>query len=78
FLAILLGTIIGGAAIGTLAGPALVGAGIVATAVVGYAVSRHVPAAPPTAPDLRIDWNPVTATIDCLRIIRGTRSVFLS
>lgn len=78
FLAILLGTILGGAAIGTAAGPALVGTVIVVMAIAGYAISRRVPVAQPTAPDLRIDWNPVTATIDCLRIIRGTRSVFLS
>ncbi len=78
FLAILLGTIIGGAVIGTSLGPAIIGAATIATAVIGYAISRKVPQAPPTAPDLKIDWNPVTSTIDCLRIIRATRSVFLS
>jgi len=78
FLAILLGTIIGGMVIGTAHGPALIGGAVVVVAMVGYGVSRTVPQALPTAPDLKIDWNPVTATIDCLRIIRGTRSVFLS
>jgi 1-acyl-sn-glycerol-3-phosphate acyltransferase len=78
FLAILLGTILGGAVIASDRGHAIIGAMVIITAIVGYAISRKVPPAPPTAPDLKIDWNPVTATIDCLHIIRGTRSVFLS
>lgn len=78
FLAILLGTIIGGAVIATDRGPVVIGVAVIALAIVGYAISRKVPQAPPTAPGLKIDWNPVTSTIDCLRIIRGTRSVFLS
>lgn len=44
-------------------------AGVMATAVVGYAVSRHVPSAPPLDPPQRLDLNPVMAPY---RLIRDT------
>src|SRR5690606_3186856 len=54
-------------------------AAVLVFAVLGYLASRHVPVAPPTAPDLRINWNPVTETWRNLRFLQqGNRSVFLS
>lgn len=78
FLAILLGTILGGLAIALDGGPRYIAAGVLVTALLGYAVSRSIPAAPATAPGLRIDWNIWRGTRDCLRIAHSTRSVFLS
>jgi 1-acyl-sn-glycerol-3-phosphate acyltransferase len=78
-LAILAGTIIGGILIATMAGATLwVPAAVVAIAVAGYLASRWVPAVPPPAPDLQIDWNPFTETWRNLAFTRGNRTVFLS
>ncbi|HKY90684.1 MAG TPA: 1-acyl-sn-glycerol-3-phosphate acyltransferase, partial [Nevskiaceae bacterium] len=55
-----------------------VGAIALAIAVAGYLVSRAIPAAPATAPNLVIDWNPVTETWRNLRFMRTNRTVFLS
>ncbi|HKY91050.1 MAG TPA: MFS transporter, partial [Nevskiaceae bacterium] len=60
FLAILLGTLLGGYLVARTGGPMWVGAIALAIAVAGYLVSRAIPAAPATAPNLVIDWNPVT------------------
>ena len=48
----------------------------IAIAVVGYLASRWIPLAPPTAPDLRLNWNPVSETLRVLRITRESRAVF--
>lgn len=48
----------------------------IAIAVVGYLASRGIPLAPPTAPDLRLNWNPVSETLRVLRITRESRAVF--
>jgi 1-acyl-sn-glycerol-3-phosphate acyltransferase len=45
-------------------------------AVVGYLVSRLIPAAPATAPDLKLNWNPVSETLRVLGITRADRAVF--
>lgn len=78
FIAILLGTILGGVAIGLEDGPRYIAIGILIAAGLGFWASRSIPAAPATAPDLKIDWNIFRATASCMRLARGTRSVFLS
>jgi 1-acyl-sn-glycerol-3-phosphate acyltransferase len=78
FVAILLGTMLGAWEIAQPGGKAWVGATIVAIAVLGYVASRYVPAAPAAAPDLRINWNPVTETWRNLQFMRTNRTVFLS
>lgn len=78
FLAILFGTILGGLTIAMSGGAHLIAIGILTTAVIGYGFSRFIPAAPATAPGLKLNWNIVTATRDCVRLSRTTRSVFLS
>ena len=79
FVAILLGTILGGLVVaipGT--GPVIAGGVAVAVALAGYLVSRGVPFTPAVAPDLRINWNPFTETWKNLRFAQGNRVVWLS
>lgn len=78
FLAILLGTMLGGWLITLDGGTSWVGAAVVIVAVCGYWASRSVPQAPPAAPGLKINWNPVTETWHNIAFIRGNRTVFLS
>ena len=63
FIAILIGTIVGGLVVAIKpSGPLLAGTLAVAIAVAGWLVSRAIPATPAPAPDLRINWNPLTET----------------
>ncbi len=79
FVAILVGTIAGGLlaqASGESAWP--VAAACVAVAVAGRAVAQGIPRSPAPAPDLRINWNPVSETWRNLRIAHRQRAVFNS
>ncbi|MCB1865092.1 MAG: MFS transporter [Chromatiales bacterium] len=79
FLAILLGTMLGGMLIAEREGGRLyVATAIVVIAILGYLASRPIPAAPAAAPGLRVNFNPFTAVWENLRLIRRGRSVFLS
>jgi 1-acyl-sn-glycerol-3-phosphate acyltransferase len=79
FVAILLGTIVGGLVVAIAgAGPIIAGASCVAIAAAGYLVSRGIPLTPAVAPDLRINWNPLTETWKILRLAQGNRVVWLS
>jgi len=79
FVAILLGTIAGGVLVAVPGvGPVLAGAAAIAVAVAGWLVSRGIPVTPAAAPDLAINWNPVTETWKNLRFAYGTRVVWLS
>jgi 1-acyl-sn-glycerol-3-phosphate acyltransferase len=78
FVAILLGTMLGGWQVALAGGKFWVGGTIVAIAVLGYVVSRFIPAAPAMAPGLRINWNPVTETWRNFQFMRGNRTVLLS
>ena len=79
FVAILIGTIVGGEAAGFVGHGAAVLAFIcVGIALAGRAVSAFVPATPAPQPDLRINWNPVSETWRNLKIARENRTVFLS
>ncbi len=74
FIAILLGTIIGG----TLAEhrTALVtGSVVVTVAVLGFLASRTIPMAPAAAPTLKIDWNPFTQMAEMTRLLRSQKGV---
>jgi len=77
FLAILIGTILGGILVS--AGGGIVAAGAcVLIALAGYAASRGVPLSPAPEPALRIDWNPLRETWRNLRFTAGNRTVFNS
>jgi 1-acyl-sn-glycerol-3-phosphate acyltransferase len=76
-LAMLIGMIVGSAlmqiaGLGTL----LAGGVTIAIAVAGYFVSRAIPLAPATAPDLKFNWNPLSETARVLGITRQDRAVF--
>ncbi len=79
FLAILIGTLLGGVLIAVQDnGPWLVGSAVVILAVLGFLSSLFIPRAAPDAPDLRINWNPFTETWRTIKITRRNRTVFLS
>ena len=79
FVAILIGTIIGGAAAASPQHGAWLLAGMcLAVALAGRATSRFVPVSPASQPDLRINWNPFTETWRNLALARENRTVFLS
>lgn len=76
-LAMLIGMIVGNslmliAGYGTLAASLTT----IAIAVTGYLVSRSVPPAPATAPDLKFNWNPFSETWRVLKITNADRAVF--
>jgi len=79
FVAILIGTIIGGEAAGFVEhGAVVLACACVGIALVGRAVSVFVPATPAPQPDLQINWNPVSETWRNLKIAHENRTVFLS
>jgi len=76
-LAMLSGLIVGSALIETGPdGPLLAGAVFVAVAAAGWLASRSIPAAPPTAPGLKFNWNPFTETARVLALTRRDPAVF--
>ena len=70
FLAILLGTLLGGWMIARDGGAAATGIAVVAFAVLGYLAARAIPTAPAAAPELEINWNPFTETWRNFRFMR--------
>ena len=79
FVAILLGTMLGGALIAIpVVGPHYVAAVSLALAVIGRIAAGFVPASPAPVPQLVINWNPVSETLANLRHAHGNRTVFLS
>jgi 1-acyl-sn-glycerol-3-phosphate acyltransferase len=79
FLAILLGTILGGVLMAARGGGVtVVSAAGIAIAVAGWLVSRAIPPAPAEDPRLPIRWNPLRETWRMIAIARDTRSVFLA
>ncbi len=76
-LAVLIGMMAGGSlmalgGVGETAASILV----VSVAVVGYLVSRSIPPAPATAPDLRFNWNPASETLRVMRYVTKDRTIF--
>lgn len=83
FVAILIGTLVGGELAGLsrggdVIGPLYVGALCLALALAGRLVSRGVPVSPAPQPDLRINWNPLSETWRNLKLAHQNRTVFLS
>ena len=79
FVAILLGTMLGGVLAGIPGdGPVLVALACVVVAVAGRMVAGLVPASPASDPHLEVNWNPVSETMASLRLARTNRAVFLS
>lgn len=79
FVAILLGTILGGLLAGLgHAGIPWICATVFGLSVLGYLASRGIPPAAAASPLLRIDWNPLTETWRNVSFLRSNRTVFLS
>ena len=79
FVAILLGTMAGGALASIPGnGPLYVSVLCIAVALAGRAVAGFIPATPAPDPGLRINWNPLSETLANLKLARTNRAVFLS
>jgi 1-acyl-sn-glycerol-3-phosphate acyltransferase len=79
FVAILIGTIVGGVVVAIEPhGPLLAGGVAILVALAGYVVSRAIPPAPAVAPELAINWNPFTETWRNLRFAQQSRVVWLA
>ncbi len=77
-LAILFGSILGGFLIALPNGIHSLSIAVVVVAVLGLAAAFYIPRSGVAAPDLRVNWNPVTETVRNLGFIRQNRTVFLS
>ncbi|MBU2712671.1 MFS transporter [Zooshikella harenae] len=78
FVAILLGTILGGLLTELPSSTTWISYCIIGFATFGYLSSRQIPHAPSSAPNLHLNWNPITQTFRTLRYARETRAVYLS
>ncbi len=78
FLAILLGSMLGGALIALEDGLFWVSVTLLAVALAGYLSSRAIPALPPNDPVLKIDGHILRATWTALGIIRASRTLWLT
>jgi 1-acyl-sn-glycerol-3-phosphate acyltransferase len=79
FVGILLGEILGALLVVHKPwGMQLVAGGTVMVALLGWLASRRIPLTPASAPELKINWNPVTETIRNIGFTRQNRPVFLS
>ncbi|HEU4779154.1 MAG TPA: MFS transporter [Steroidobacteraceae bacterium] len=86
FIAILVGTIAGGLLAPTSATEEVTGSNahfgaavtMVGVAMVMYLCSRAIPRAHATDPTLKINFNPITSTIEVIRFAAKTRAIFLS
>ena len=78
FVAILIGTIIGGSVVLSDNGIALVLGVLAVLAVIGLAASLAIPAAPSAVADLPVGLNIVSATLEMLRYAGSRRDLFLS
>ncbi len=78
YLAILLGTIVGGVLILVDGGPQAIGVAVVGVAVIGAGISTLIPTAPAVESDLVVEWNPIGPTREIINIVRRNRTIFLS
>ena len=78
FVAILVGTMLGGILIAGDGGRQWVAIVIVVLALLGYLASRFIPQTPSLEPHLKINWNPFTETWRNIAFIHSERVVFLS
>ena len=79
FLAILIGTIIGGVLASLGMDVAFwLSITVMFFSISGYITSRHIPVTPSVAPELKINWNPITETYRNLKFLRTNKVVFLA
>lgn len=77
FLAILTGTITAGLISTQENSLTLVAITVVGLSIAGYLMSLRIPPAPPRDQHMKIDFNPITATLYTLRFCRRNPSVFI-
>ena len=73
FIAILLGTIVGGLAAAQAGEARLLAVLVIALAVVSWLSARMIPSAPSAAPNLTVNRNPAASTIALLAELKSTR-----
>lgn len=78
FVAILLGTILGGVLIAQEQGRHYVAYAIVLFAIAGYLSSLFIPLTPSLNKNLKINWNVFSETTRNIKFLKGNRIVFLS
>lgn len=79
FLAILLGTILGGILISIpQQGPLIIAAMVVILALLGLITSWFIPTAKSTDPNLQLNWNIVTQTVRMMQYAGENRSVLIA
>jgi hypothetical protein len=78
FLAILLGTIIGGVSIAGEHGSVIVAAEVIGFAVCGWLTSLYVVRLTPSDPTVTVPFEPLSPTLRIIREARPNRPVFLS
>jgi 1-acyl-sn-glycerol-3-phosphate acyltransferase len=78
FIAILIGTLMGGILIALHSGWQWVSALALICALTGYFVARKIPLAQAVAPDLKVGFNIWKQSVQTLKIAKEKRSVFLS
>ena len=78
FVAILLGTIVGGVMIGAEQGRQYVATAIIIIAVAGYLSSRFIPVTPSLNESLKINWNIFGEIFRNIKFLKSNRTVFLS
>lgn len=78
FLAILLGTILGGLLASSLNYQYMLMVSILMVALIGYFASRQIPAAKAALPDLKISFNLWRTSIDILKMAKAKEDVFES
>jgi 1-acyl-sn-glycerol-3-phosphate acyltransferase len=78
FVAILLGSILGVYLISMQGGLWATGIAVVIIAVIGFLISLAIRPIAPVLPDLKLNMNPFTTTMEILRITKKVESVFNS
>ncbi len=79
FIAILLGTMLGGILIGISDNSKLLVPFVVlALSVAGYISSLSIPTAPPMDPQLKVKWNPLIETFKNIKTLKSDSTVFHS
>ena len=78
FIAILLGSILGVQLISMDGGTWITGIAVIAIAVLGFLVSLAIRKVAPAMPELKINLNPITTSIEILGLTRKVESIFNS
>ncbi len=78
FLAILLGTILGGSLILADSGITVISAMVLTISLCGYLACRNIPQAPGASPDLEINYNFVGESLNILGKAKAKKRVFLA